>query len=74
MEVSARVNYPIKNALQQMEEDGFIDMEVEETKFCVSYVSRKLAAMGLNEVVQSWNWHRIPGTANIWYFPCYINI
>ncbi len=69
VEVNARVNYPIKNALRQMEEDGFIDMEIEETKFCVSSVCRKLAVVGLNEVVQSWNWHTIPGTVHICCFP-----
>ena len=51
----------MKNALRLMEEDGFIDMENDEDKFCVSAVSRKLAAVGLNEVVQSWNCYPVPG-------------
>ena len=60
MEVNARVNYPMKNA-RLMEEVSFIDMENDEDKFCVSAVSHKLAAVGLNKVVQSWNCHPIPG-------------
>jgi hypothetical protein len=30
VEVNARVNYPIKNALRKMEENGLIDMELED--------------------------------------------
>ncbi|CAB3986700.1 Hypothetical predicted protein [Paramuricea clavata] len=61
VEVNARVNYPIKNALQSMEADGSIDMDSEEMKFHVSNVSRKLATLGLENVVRSWNYHPIPG-------------
>ena len=44
-----------------MDADGFIDMDSEETKFCVSDVSRRMASLSLEEVVKSWNWHPIPG-------------
>ena len=40
-------------------------MEVEKTKFCVSAVSRKLATIGLNDVVQSWSNHPIPGIVHL---------
>ena len=67
VEVNARVNYPIKNALQSMEADGSIDMDSEEIKFYVSNVSRKLATLGLENVVRSWNYHPIPGTVEYYH-------
>ena len=47
MEVNARVNYPIKNALQHMEQRGIIDMELEDTKFYVSCVTLRVARVGM---------------------------
>ena len=41
VEVNARVNYPIKNALWHMEQRGNFDMELEDTKFYVSSVTLK---------------------------------
>lgn len=61
MEVNARVNYPIKNALRVMEEEDLIDMEHEATKYCVSAVSLKVATSGMQQVVDAWNYHTIPG-------------
>ena len=61
VEVNARVNYPIKNALRNMEEADEIDMDLEETKFCVSAVAKKFAKLGLEQVVHSWNNHPITG-------------
>ena len=61
MEVNARVNYPIKNALRKMEENGLIDMELEDVKHCVSAVSLRVAYVGMKKVVDSWNNHTIPG-------------
>ena len=47
MEVNARINYPIKNALRDMEQRGVIDMELECTKFYVSSVSLRVASVGI---------------------------
>ena len=44
-----------------MENDGVIDMEDEVTKFCVSWVAKKVVKVGLSYVVNSWNSHPIPG-------------
>ena len=44
-----------------MENDGVIDMEDEVTKFCVSWVAKKVVEVGLSYVVNSWNSHPIPG-------------
>ena len=44
-----------------MEEADEIDMDLEETKFCVSAVAKKFAKLGLEQVVHSWNNHPITG-------------
>ena len=38
-----------------------IDMNVDVHKFCVSAVSCLVAELGLNKVVQTWNFHSTPG-------------
>ena len=60
MEVNARVNYPIKNALLRME-TNLLDMELEDAKHCVSALTLIVARVGMQKVVQSWNNHTIPG-------------
>ncbi|CAH3033724.1 unnamed protein product [Porites lobata] len=61
VEVNCRTNYPIKRALVQMENDGVIDIEDEVTKFCVSWVAKKVVEVGVSYMVNSWNSHPIPG-------------
>lgn len=61
MEVNARVNYPIKNALRDMEQRGVIDMEREDTKFYVSSITLRVATVGMQRTVDAWNHHPIPG-------------
>ena len=38
-----------------------IDMNVDVRKFCVLTVSCLVAKFGFNKVVQTWNFHSIPG-------------
>ena len=57
----ARVNYPIKKVLVEMDKKREIDMNVDVHKFCVSAVSCLVAGSGLNKVVQTCNYHSIPG-------------
>ena len=64
MEVNARVNYPIKNALRDMEQRGVIDMELECTKFYVSSVSLRVASVGMQRTVNAWNYHPISGMSS----------
>ena len=59
--MSHKLSYKLKRALVQMENDGVIDIEDEVTKFCVSWVARKVVQEGLRYVVNSWNSHPIPG-------------
>ncbi|KXJ11624.1 hypothetical protein AC249_AIPGENE15223 [Exaiptasia diaphana] len=44
-----------------MEERDVIDIELEATKYCVSQVSLKVAAFAMQQTVDAWNFHTIPG-------------
>jgi hypothetical protein len=60
-EVNQRVNYPIKGALVEMVDREIINIDDDIQKFCVSNLCLKLAELGINRVVSSWNAHRVPG-------------
>ena len=61
VEVNARVNYPIKTALIDMMESGDFSLDNDSDKFCVSWFAIKVAAVGIELFVASWNEHPIPG-------------
>lgn len=65
VEVNGRVNYPIKLALNSLMEQAQINMDCPTTKFCVSWVSMRVAQVGCAQAVASCNNHRIPGK-KIW--------
>ena len=65
-EVTVRVNYPIKKALMELDNNQMIYMSYEIQKFCVLFVACAVANHGLKIVIMSWNAHTIPG---IIYFP-----
>ena len=44
-----------------MQENSIIDMDCPITKFSVSYITSKLCEVGIQQHVQAWNNHRIPG-------------
>ena len=54
------MNYPLKFALVNMEEDNIIDMDCSVTKYCVSHITRNISQAGIHRHVESWNHHRIP--------------
>ena len=60
-QVNSRVNYPIKRILIQMNENQLIDMTDPTDKYCVSHVAAFTAAIGLQRLVSSWNFHPISG-------------
>ena len=60
-EVNSCVKYPIKKVLVEMDNNMEIDTNVDVHKFCVSTVSSLVAGFGLNNVVQTWNSHSVPG-------------
>lgn len=61
VEINSRVNYPIKSVLIDMMESGEFSMDDERDKFCVSWFAIKVAAVGIELFVASWNEHPIPG-------------
>ena len=71
VEVNARVNYPIKAVLVQMEQRDEINMNCNHEKFCVSWFTMHVANIGTTSFVQAWNEHRIPGR-NTYSFQCTI--
>lgn len=60
MEVNTRVNYPIKNVLIEMAEEGDIVIDDPMCQFCVSWYTIHVANIGNGLFVSSWNEHPIP--------------
>ena len=62
-EVNTRVNYPIKRALNQIVEEGDWDMSNAILKYCISWVTIFTANAATEHLIDSWDFHRIPGTS-----------
>lgn len=62
VEVNCRVNYPIKEVLIDMMERGDFSLDDDLHKYCVSWLTIKVAAIGIESFVAAWNEHPIPGT------------
>ena len=45
-----------------MQQRSIIDMDCPTTKYCVSFMTAKLCQIGIQNHIQAWNNHRIPGT------------
>lgn len=67
VEVNSRVNYPVKQVLVQLENNGLIDMNNSACKFCVSWFSTEVITVGIKLFIQSWNSHPIPGTYKVYH-------
>ena len=55
------MNYPLKRALIQLEEDACFDVLNQTHKFCVSAVSIQVCNVGIVHLIHAHNAHRIPG-------------
>ena len=65
VEINKRVNYPIKNALISMENEGLIATECQRDPvdcFCVSWVTLQVAHEGVQLAIAAWNSHSVPGS------------
>lgn len=60
VEVNARVNYPIKWALQGMVDDDLLDIGDPVAKYCISSMAIGCARISMQRFVSSWNAHSIP--------------
>ena len=61
VEINARVNYPIKHCLVQLEENGEINIDDPHHKFCISWFTIHVTNVGTTLAVQAWNDHPVPG-------------
>ena len=60
-EINQRINYPIKRVLVALQAREAFDFDDAVTKFCVSWLTMYTCHDPLQQVVDSWNFHRIPG-------------
>ena len=60
-EENQRVNYPIKKALCWLSEQEIVDMDDPIVVFAVSWITIHVSKVGSANMVNSWNYHRIPG-------------
>ena len=54
------MNYPIKQALNEMADNGQIDCDDPSYMYCVSWLTMQVATVGIKRFLDSWNNHRIP--------------
>lgn len=62
MEINQRTNYPMKEALIDMQRRLLINMADPVDKFGVSFVSICVAEVGVAKAVDSWNGHPTEGS------------
>ena len=60
VEVNTRINYPIKETLIKMMEQGQISLDDELCKYCVSWYTLRVANVGIGLLLAAWNEHPIP--------------
>lgn len=61
VEINNRVNYPLKEALVQLQDLEVLNMDDNVTRYCTSNLTAELCKIGVTRAVLAWNAHRIPG-------------
>ena len=59
--MNQRVNYPIKRVLITQQIKEFFNFDDPVMKFCASWVTMYICQDALQQLVNSWNYHRVPG-------------
>ena len=60
-EMNSRVNYPIKRAFVQIQEINDYDLSDPVLKYCFSWLSIYIVEDAAQHLIDSWNYHRVPG-------------
>lgn len=60
VEVNSRVNYPLKDVINQFIRNGEIEFSSVTTKCAVSWVLCRVSKVGIERFVAAWNHHSIP--------------
>lgn len=61
VEINTRINYPIKEILLRMVDDGDLNMDDPLHQFCSSWFTINVSSVGIKTFLHSWNHHPIPG-------------
>lgn len=74
VEVNARVNYPVKACLIALQEAGDINMDCPHEKYCISWFTVRVCAVGASMVVNAWNHRPSSGTSTCTTVIAYIQL
>ena len=64
VEINSRINYPVKQVLVEMDNNGDINMADSLHRYCVSWIAIEVLKIGA-ETICSWNSHTISGKRTI---------
>ena len=62
-EANMKTNHPLKCAINHIAENEDLDISDEILRFCFSWVMLYSPVDAVNHLLNSWNYHRVPGPA-----------
>ena len=65
VEINSRINYPVKQVLVEMDNNGDINMADSLHRYCVLWIAIEVLKKGAETFICSWNSHTIPGKTMI---------
>ena len=70
VEINSRINYPVKQVLVEMDNNGDKNMAWHGMadslhRYCVSWIAIEVLKIGAETFICSWNSHTIPGKRTI---------